>query len=69
MSLRSEITKDQWAEWRLHPVTRAFFEAVEAQREEHIDLLPKVASPIRQNQLVGVIGAYSQIMRTDFSEE
>jgi bacterioferritin (cytochrome b1) len=53
----------------LHPVTRAFFEAIEAQREEHIDLLPKVTSPSRQNQLIGVIGAYSQIMRSDFVEE
>ena len=65
-----ELTKEQWAEWRSHPATEYFFDAVKQRREEEI---AKLAYGVyqdnkKQDLALGMVGAFTHIMNATYEE-
>lgn len=60
----SRVTKEEWIEWKNHPVTKAFYEAVEIRVEESKDLLSYSAGvdQAQDNYWRGFIGAYREML-------
>lgn len=63
------ITKSDFDNWKLDPVTKAFFQAAQERIEEAKDVLSVEAglNPIQDNTLRGLIQAYREIQ--DFRVE
>lgn len=63
------ISKSDFDNWRLDPVTKAFFQAAQERIEEAKDVLSVEAglNPIQDNTLRGLIQAYREIQ--DFRVE
>jgi hypothetical protein len=62
-------SKAEWANWKEHPVTEAFFAKLKESREELIARLPhNTDSAPTQNFLIGNITAITKILEVDFEE-
>jgi len=57
------ITKEEWVEWKTHPVTRGFFQACEERREDTKELLIAQAGldPDSDNFYRGFAAAYKEM--------
>lgn len=57
------ITKEEWLDWKMHPVTEAFFKACEERREETKELLVAQAGldSTQDNFLRGFATAYAEM--------
>ncbi len=57
------ITKSEWADWKVNPVTRAFFQAAEERVEDAKELLAGSAGidSNQDNYLRGFITAYREM--------
>lgn len=67
--MQNEITKDQWADWRDHPVTKAFIEAIKIRREEHIHALELFSeSQHKLTVMIGRISGLTEVLDTSFEE-
>lgn len=49
-----EITNEMWHEWSIHPVTKAFFDAIKEERDQVRDSIPHI-DPKDQSELIGRI--------------
>jgi hypothetical protein len=66
------VSKDEWHDWKEHPVTQEFFRAVRNEREEFLMRLAHgqfSEEPGKQNLVVGAINFATKILETDFVEE
>lgn len=66
------ISKAEYNDWRIHPVTIDFFAKVNQAREELLDQQARLvyAEQPRTDSLVeGMIGALTKILNTEFTEE
>ena len=65
-----ELTKEQWEEWRSHPITEYFFEKIKERREEEIERLSfgTYLESKKQDIALGAVGAYTHIMNAEFGE-
>lgn len=69
---REPITREEARDWMENPVTINFFNTVNNFREDAIVRLGHgmtARSPGLQNQIVGAINAYTQILGTRFEED
>jgi len=68
-----EITKDEWTDWKTHPVTKAFFEAIQYRIDDAKEDLSRSAGlePDNDNWYRGFCHAYREALEFDieFSEE
>lgn len=65
------ITKEEWSDWRSHPVTEKFFSNLSKEREEALEYLAAGAfsqDPGRQNIFIGLINALTKILNHSFEE-
>lgn len=70
--MEQELTKEEWIQWREHPVTRRVFDLIANRREEAIQYLAyggSANSMSKQNITVGAINAYTHILSMRFEEE
>lgn len=66
------LSKEEWADWRDHPVTIEFFKTVHQHREEALQKLAYglySEEPGKQSILVGSINAFSKILEVEFAED
>lgn len=67
----SEITKDQWTDWKNHPVTLEFLKKIKDIREYGIAELGSgvhADSPANTYLRIGAINALNKILEADYLE-
>lgn len=52
--MTEEITEQAWNEWKANPTTKAFFEALEEERNAVRDAIPRV-DPTNQTEMIGKV--------------
>lgn len=59
----SIVTKEEWADWKINPVTKAFYSACEQRIEDAKDILAQSAGldQISDNFYRGFIQAYAEM--------
>ena len=57
----SNVSKEQWIEWKSHPVTRALKEASKERIEEIKDQIVASTDPDYDRFLKGMIWAYNEV--------
>lgn len=63
------LSKEQWANWREHPITEHFFVMLKDKREGLLDVLSYGAlEEKKQDILVGRIAAFTDILNVTFEE-
>lgn len=65
-------TKDEWADWKNHPMTKEFFKAVRIEREEALQRLAAgqySEEPGKQALVIGMINSFTKILDSEFVEE
>lgn len=65
------ITKEEWADWRNHPVTQKFFSNLHQEREDALEHLAAGAFAEdhgRQNIFIGLINALTKILNHSLEE-
>lgn len=66
------ITKEEWLEWKDHPITELFFRTVQELREDSLQLLANgtfAEEPGKQNVMIGKINALTKVLETTFGED
>ena len=65
-----EVSKEEWLNWREHPVTMQFFAMLQAKREALLDVLSygSLETEKQQDRLVGRIAAMTDVMSVTFEE-
>lgn len=66
------ISREEWADWKEHPVTQEFFKVLQQHREEALQVLAYGAyaeQPHRQSILIGSVNAFTKILETSFVED
>jgi len=68
--LLEQVNKEEWVNWKEHPITEHFFAMIKGRREDLIELLAygNIESPKKQDVILGTIGAYTQIMGVTFED-
>jgi hypothetical protein len=65
------ISKEEWHDWKEHPVTDEFFKVLIAAREEALEQLAHGVyseTPGKQSILIGAVNAFTKILQTEFME-
>lgn len=68
---RSQISKQEWADWRSHPVTVEFFKQIEELREDNLQSLANgifSEEPGKQSILIGKVNALTKILEVKHGE-
>lgn len=62
------LTKEQWANWREHPMTEHFFDVLKIKREQLLELLAygSLESEKKQDNVVGRIAGLTDVLNTTF---
>lgn len=68
----ASVTRQEWADWRDHPITSEFFKQLAKEREEALRRLAAgqfSEEPGRQALMVGMISAFTKILDVEFAED
>lgn len=66
-----QISKEEWNNWREHPITEHFFQMLKDRREDLIEMLAygNIESPKKQDITLGAVGAYTHILNVNYEGE
>lgn len=65
-----EVSKDDWNDWKHYSVTKVFFEAVKAEREQALQMLLKTVDmdSLTQARLVGIMSGLQKVLEIDYDD-
>lgn len=67
----SEVTKEEFDEWKQHPVTHAFFDAIQDQRNAVAEQLLGgrfLGTGLNQEHAVMAVKIYDEVINTEFED-
>lgn len=68
----TEVSKEEWDEWKQHPVTKEFFDKIKEEREGIAKQVLDgafIGNSQEQDRRVIAVGVYDSILNTEFEDD